>query len=65
MSEDRVLIRIELSFTSTGSASPQAYGDRIREAVAQIVGRDAMDEFRVRTLPLSEPKGKGGLRPID
>ncbi len=65
MSDDPVLVRIELSFTSTESANPRAYGDRIREAVAQIVGREAMDEFRLRTLPLTEPKGKGGLRSID
>ena len=27
-------------------------GDRIRESVAMIVGRDALEEFRVRTIPL-------------
>jgi hypothetical protein len=65
MANDPVLIRVELSFRSTEDESAEAFGDRIRESVASIVGRDSLEEFRVRTLPLVERKAKGGLRPID
>lgn len=65
MASDPVLIRVELSFRSTEDEDADALGDRIRESVASIVGRESLDEFRVRTLPLVERKGKGGLRPVD
>lgn len=55
-------MRIELSFVTT--ESPEGLGDRIRESVALIVGREALDEFRVRTMPLA-PKKKDHLRSID
>jgi hypothetical protein len=42
----------------------QQIGDRIREAVAMIVGRESLEEFRVRSLPLDE-KPRGGLRSVD
>ncbi|MEP7059549.1 MAG: hypothetical protein ABI828_02350 [Actinomycetota bacterium] len=55
------LIRVELGFRSR--EDPEAVADRIRESVANIVGRDALEDFRVRTLPLGEqPKG---LRQVD
>jgi hypothetical protein len=57
MAEDPVLVRVELSFRSTEDQGAEAYGDRIREAVAMIVGRDCLEEFRVRVLPLSRKKG--------
>jgi hypothetical protein len=63
--DDPVLVRIELAFRTVERDDPGALGDRIREAVAMIVGRDALEEFRVRTLPLAEPKRRGGLRPVD
>ena len=44
---------------------PQQLADRIRESVASIVGRDALDEFRAKAMPLGGPKQKGGLRPIE
>jgi hypothetical protein len=54
-----VLARVELSFRTDGD--PQALADRVREATALIVGREALEEFRMRVLPLSEePKGSGG-----
>ena len=57
----RNLIRIECSFVSEEDA--EALGDRISEAVAMIVGRDAVEEFRVRTMPLDvKPRP---LRPVD
>jgi hypothetical protein len=62
MSSDPVLIRVELAFRSTEDQSPEELGDRIREAVNMIVGRPALEEFRVRTLPLKQRKGP---RPVD
>jgi len=58
----RTLVRVELSFVTEDE--PGQLGDRIREAVGMIVGRDSVEEFRVRTLPL-DPKKKDHLRPID
>lgn len=55
MTGERVLVSVELRFKTDGDA--RALGDRIEEAVGQIVGRDALEEFRVRTLPLSQKKG--------
>jgi hypothetical protein len=62
MADHRTLVRVELSFVTT--ESPEAFGDRIRESVSLIVGRDALEEFRVRTMPLDEKK-KSHLRPVD
>jgi hypothetical protein len=59
MAGEPVLARVELSFRTDGD--PQALADRVREATALIVGREALEEFRMRVLPLSEePKGSGG-----
>jgi hypothetical protein len=54
MSEDAVLVTIELRFQTTGD--PHQLGDRIRESVAMIVGREELEEYRLRVLPLSAPK---------
>lgn len=54
MTNGRQLVRIELAFVSESDS--QQLGDRIREAVSMIVGRTALEEFRVRTLPLEERK---------
>ena len=51
---DRALVHVELRFTT--SEDPQQLADRIRESVRMIVGRDALEEFRVRTVPLVEKK---------
>jgi hypothetical protein len=59
---DPVLVRVELTFRSTEDKSDEELGDRIREAVAMIVGREALEEFRVRSWPLTEKKGP---RPVD
>ena len=54
------LIRIELGFRSR--EDPEAVADRIRESIANIVGRSALEDFRVRTVPLGEkPKGLHGV----
>jgi hypothetical protein len=58
----RQLIRVELAFVS--DEDPEQTGERIRESVALIVGRDQLEEFRVRALPL-DPKKKDHLRPVD
>jgi hypothetical protein len=58
MVREPVLARVELTFRTDDD--PQALADRVRESVAQIVGREALEEFRVRVLPLTPPpKGTG------
>jgi hypothetical protein len=53
---------VELTFVTEEDA--EQLGDRIREAVGSIVGREALDEFRVRTMPL-DTKKKEHLRSVD
>ena len=60
-SSGRNLIRVELSFVTEDNA--EALGDRIKESVANIVGRQAIEEFRVRSMPL-DPKQRP-LRSVD
>lgn len=57
---ERVLVSVEIRFKTEDDA--RAVGDRIEEAVRQIVGRESLEEFRVRTLPLSRRKGP---RPVE
>ncbi len=57
----RSLVRIELAFTS--EEDPDQTAERIREAVSMIVGREALEDFRVRTMPLD--KKRDHLRPVD
>ena len=52
---EKVLVSIELRFTTDDD--PEALGERIREATSLIVGRQALEDFRVRVLPLAPPKG--------
>jgi hypothetical protein len=56
MAGDPVLARVELTFRT--DQDPQALADRVREATSQIVGREALEEFRVRTMPLTPKKGQ-------
>ncbi len=58
----RALVRVELSFVSEDD--PEQLGDRIRESVGMIVGREGIEDFRVRSVPL-DPKKKDHLRPVD
>lgn len=51
---DPVLVTIEMRIRTTDD--PKQLGDRVRESVAMIVGRDALEELRVRVLPLVEKK---------
>ncbi len=51
---ERRLVTIELRFQT--SDDPPQLAERIREAVRMIVGRDALEDFRVRTIPVGGPK---------
>jgi hypothetical protein len=51
---EKILVTIELRFTTDDD--PEALGERIREATSLIVGRQALEDFRVRALPLTPPK---------
>ena len=58
------LVTVEIRFV-TGE-DPDQLADRMRESVATIVGKDALEEFRMKTIPLDGPKDeKGGLRPVE
>lgn len=59
MAPERVLVTIELRFRMEGD--PQQLADRVRESVALIVGRELLEDFRVRVLPLTPPKEPGAL----
>jgi hypothetical protein len=62
MTRDPILVKVELSFRTTSDEDVDGYGERIRESVRMIVGREALDEFRVRTIPLGERRRP---RPVD
>lgn len=49
-----VLVTIELRFRTEDD--PQQIGDRVRESVGMIVGREHLEDFRLRVLPLTPPK---------
>ena len=64
MMAGETLVTVELRFV-TGE-DPTQLADRVRESVGAIVGKDALEEFRVKTMPLGGPQGeKGGLRPVE
>jgi hypothetical protein len=50
---EKVLVTVELRFTTEDD--PEQLGDRVRESVAMVVGREHLEEFRVRVLPLTPP----------
>ena len=51
---EKVLVTVELRFTTEDD--PKQLGERIREAVSMVVGREHLEEFRVRVMPLAPPK---------
>jgi len=51
---DPVLVTIEVRFRTQEDA--EQLGDRVRESIALIVGRDNLEDFRIRVLPLTPPK---------
>jgi hypothetical protein len=63
VSARKTLVTVEVRFVTT--EEPEQLADRMRESVAAIVGKQALEEFRVKTMPLEGPKGKGGLRPVE
>ena len=56
---EKVLVSIELRFTSEEDTAQ--IGDRVREAVSMVVGREALEDFRLRVLPLTPPKKPRGV----
>jgi hypothetical protein len=61
MTPRKRLVTVEFRFVTAEDAEQLA--DRVRESVSAIVGRDALEEFRVKTMPLHPPKGR--LRPVE
>jgi hypothetical protein len=58
------LVTVELRFVT--EEDPAQLADRVRESVAAVVGKDALEEFRVKTIPLGGPEGEeDGLRPVE
>jgi hypothetical protein len=54
---DNMLVSIEFRFATSEEAA--AIGERVREAVRMIVAPSALEDFRVRSMPLSKPpKGR-------
>ena len=51
---EKQLVTVELRFAT--EEDPHQLGERIRESVALIVGREALEEYRVRAMPLAPPK---------
>ena len=51
---ERQLVTVELRFVTEEDADQ--LGERIRESAALIVGKDALEEYRVRAMPLAPPK---------
>ena len=56
------LVTVEFRFVT--SDEPEQVADRLRESAAVIVGRDALEEFRVKTIPVDGPEERG-LRPVE
>ena len=54
MSPEPVLVSVEMRFVTT--EDPDQLGERIREAARLIVGGEALEDFRVRLMPLTPPK---------
>ena len=64
MMAGQTLVTVEIRFVT--DEDPGQLADRMRESVATIVGKDALEEFRVKSVPLGGPKnGEGGLRPVE
>ncbi|HET9672183.1 MAG TPA: hypothetical protein VFQ40_04970 [Actinomycetota bacterium] len=64
MSPAKRLVTVELRFVTV--EDPEQLADRLRESASTIVGKEALEEFRVKSMPLERPKGeRGGLRPVE
>jgi len=62
MTARKTLVTVELRFIT--DEDPGQLTDRMREAVATITGKDALEEFRVKAFPLEGPKQEG-LHPVE
>jgi hypothetical protein len=51
---ERTLVQVELRFVTDEEPGPLS--ERVRESVALIVGRERLEEFRIRTMPLKAQK---------
>jgi hypothetical protein len=51
--DTRVLISVDVRFTTTDD--PEQIAGRVEEAVRMVVGPDALEDFRWRSLPLEPP----------
>jgi hypothetical protein len=54
MTGEPVLVTVELRFKT--SEEPNQLGERILESVSMIVGREALEDYRLRVMPLAPPK---------
>ena len=54
MARGPVLVTIEIRFRAEEDTTQLA--ERVRESVSLIVGRENLEDFRVRELPLTPPK---------
>ncbi len=63
MMAGKSLVTVEIRFVT--DEDPGQLADRMRESVSIIVGKDALEEFRVKTVPLGGPDEKGGLRTVE
>jgi hypothetical protein len=51
---EEALVTIEMRIRT--AEDPRQLGERVRESASMIVGRNALEEFRIRVLPLSGRK---------
>ncbi|HEY7660119.1 MAG TPA: hypothetical protein VIC58_05935 [Actinomycetota bacterium] len=56
---ERLLVTVEARFAT--EEEPEQLGERVREAISMIVGKESLEEFRLRTLPLTPPKKPRGV----
>jgi hypothetical protein len=54
VAREPVLVTIEVRFRSV--EDPRQLADRVHESIALIVGRENLEDYRVRELPLTPPK---------
>jgi hypothetical protein len=54
VAREPVLVTIEIRFRAEEDTAQLA--ERVRESVSLIVGRENLEDFRVRELPLTPPK---------
>jgi hypothetical protein len=55
MPGEPVLVTIELRFR-TAEDDTEQLGERVRESIAMIVGRENLEDYRLRVLPLTPPQ---------